>query len=434
MASAVSLMLPGSRQLSLDTVHPELSILVGGNLMDFAYSDKVNQLRQQMSDFFDTYIYPAEATYREQIAASGNPFHHAEIVDELKGKARAVGLWNLFLPDKEYGAGLTTLEYAPLAEITGRVGWSAEVFNCNAPDTGNMEILAQFGTPEQKRQWLEPLLAGEIRSAFAMTEPEVASSDATNIQLTITRDGDEYILDGHKWWISGAMRPRCKILIVMGKTAPDDTDRHRQQSMILVPIDTEGVTVVRNLPVFGYVDNESHCELTFEHVRVPVSNLLGGEGQGFAIAEARLGPGRIHHCMRSIGAAERALQLMCRRVSSRVAFGKPLAEQGVIQTWIAESALEIEQVRLLVLKTAWMIDTVGKKAAQNEIAMIKVAAPALLTRVADRAIQAFGAGGLSDDFPLAHFYAGGRTLHLADGPDEVHKRSIARGILRQYTA
>lgn len=402
--------------------------------MDFAYSDKVNQLRQQMSDFLDTYIYPAEVTYREQIAASGNPFHHAEIVDELKSKARALGLWNLFLPDKQYGAGLTNLEYAPLAEITGRVGWAPEVFNCNAPDTGNMEILSQFGTPEQKRQWLEPLLAGEIRSAFAMTEPEVASSDATNIQLTITREGDEYVLNGHKWWISGAARPRCKILIVMGKTAPNDPDRHRQQSMILVPIETPGLTVVRDLPVFGYVDNESHCELTFENVRVPVSNLLGGEGEGFAIAEARLGPGRIHHCMRSIGAAERALQLMCRRVSSRVAFGKPLAEQGVIQTWIAESALEIEQVRLLVLKTAWMIDTVGKKAAQNEIAMIKVAAPALLTRVADRAIQAFGAGGLSNDFPLARFYAGGRTLHLADGPDEVHKRSIARGILRQYTA
>jgi acyl-CoA dehydrogenase len=402
--------------------------------MDFAYSDKVNQLRQQMNDFFDANIYPAEATYRQQIAASGNPFHHAEIVDELKTKARAAGLWNLFLPDKEYGAGLTNLEYAPLAEITGRVGWAPEVFNCNAPDTGNMEILAQFGTPEQKRQWLEPLLAGEIRSAFAMTEPEVASSDATNIQLTITREGDEYVLNGHKWWISGAARPRCKILIVMGKTAPNDPDRHRQQSMILVPIETPGLSVVRNLPVFGYVDNESHCELTFDNVRVPVSNLLGGEGEGFAIAEARLGPGRIHHCMRSIGAAERALQLMCRRVSSRVAFGKPLAEQGVIQTWIAESALEIEQVRLLVLKTAWMIDTVGKKAAQNEIAMIKVAAPALLTRVADRAIQAFGAGGVSDDFPLAHFYAGGRTLHLADGPDEVHKRSIARGILRQYNA
>jgi acyl-CoA dehydrogenase len=402
--------------------------------MDFAYSEKVNQLRQQMSDFLESYIYPGEATYREQIAASGNSFHHAEIVDELKIKARAEGLWNLFLPDKELGAGLTNLEYAPLAEITGRVGWAPEVFNCSAPDTGNMEILAQFGTPEQKRQWLGPLLAGEIRSAFAMTEPEVASSDATNIQLTIAREGDEYVLNGRKWWISGAARPRCKILIVMGKTAPLDPDRHRQQSMILVPIETPGVTVVRNLPVFGYVDNESHCEVTFSDVRVPAANLLGGEGDGFAIAEARLGPGRIHHCMRSVGAAERALELMCRRVSSRVAFGKPLAEQGVIQTWIAESALEIEQVRLLVLKTAWMIDTVGKKAAQNEIAMIKVVAPALLTRVVDRAIQAFGAGGLSDDFPLAHFYAGGRTLHLADGPDEVHKRSIARSILRRYTA
>ncbi|MGO8950061.1 MAG: acyl-CoA dehydrogenase family protein [Ktedonobacterales bacterium] len=401
--------------------------------MDFAYSEKVNQLRQEMSDFMDRYIYPSEAIVREQIAASGNPFHHPEIVDELKAKAKAAGLWNLFLPDSEYGAGLTNLEYAPLAEITGQVFWAPEVFNCSAPDTGNMEILAQFGTPEQKRQWLQPLLDGEIRSAFAMTEPEVASSDATNIQLTMVRDGDEYVLNGRKWWISGAARPRCKILIVMGKTAPDDPDRHRQQSMILVPIETPGVTVVRNLPVFGYVENESHCELTFENVRVPAANLLGGEGDGFAIAEARLGPGRIHHCMRAIGAAERALHLMCERVTSRAAFGKPLAEQGVIQNWIAESAIEIEQARLLTLKTAWMIDTVGKKAAQTEIAMIKVVAPSLMTRVADRAIQAFGAAGLCDDFPLAGIYAGGRTLHLADGPDEVHKRSVARRILRRYS-
>jgi acyl-CoA dehydrogenase len=400
--------------------------------MDFAYSEKVNELRTRMNDFMDRYIHPNERTYREQIAASGNPFHHAEIVDDLKARAKAEGLWNLFLPDNEYGAGLTNLEYAPLAEISGRVHWAPEVFNCSAPDTGNMEILAQFGTPDQKRDWLRPLLDSEIRSAFAMTEPEVASSDATNIQLTIRREGDEYVLDGHKWWISGAMRPRCKILIVMGKTAPDSPDRHRQQSMILVPVETPGVTVVRNLPVFGYVENESHCEVTFAGVRVPASNILGGEGDGFAIAEARLGPGRIHHCMRCIGAAQRALELMCARVSERVAFGKPLAQQGVIQEWIAESALEIEQARLLTLKAAWMIDTVGKKAAQNEIAMIKVVAPNLMTRVADRAIQAFGGAGVSDDFPLAGMYAGGRTLRLADGPDEVHKRAIARSMLRQY--
>jgi len=400
--------------------------------MDFAYSEKVNELRARMNDFMERYVYPNERTYHEQIAASGNPFHHAEIVDELKAKARAEGLWNLFLPDNEYGAGLTNQEYAPLAEITGRVHWAPEVFNCSAPDTGNMEILAQFGTPDQKRDWLRPLLDGEIRSAFAMTEPEVASSDATNIQLTIRREGDEYVLDGHKWWISGAMRPRCKILIVMGKTAPDSSDRHRQQSMILVPVETPGVTVVRNLPVFGYIENESHCEVTFEGVRVPASNILGGEGDGFAIAEARLGPGRIHHCMRCIGAAQRALELMCARVSERVAFGKPLAQQGVIQEWIAASAIEIEQARLLTLKAAWMIDTVGKKAAQSEIAMIKVVAPSVMTCVADRAIQAFGGAGVSDDFPLAGMYAGGRTLRLADGPDEVHKRAIARSLLRQY--
>ena len=401
--------------------------------MEFGYSEKVNELRGRMTAFMDRHIYPNEKTYREQIAASGNPFHHPEIVDELKARARAEGLWNLFLPGSEYGAGLTNLEYAPLAEITGHVHWAPEVFNCNAPDTGNMEILAQFGTPEQKSRWLQPLLDGEIRSAFAMTEPEVASSDATNIQLTIRREGDEYVLDGRKWWISGAMRPRCKIMIVMGKTAPDSPDRHRQQSMILVPTETPGVTLVRNLPVFGYVENESHCEVTFENVRVPVANLLGGEGDGFAIAEARLGPGRIHHCMRCIGAAQRALELMCARVSERIAFGKRLAEQGVIQEWIAESATEIEQARLLTLKAAWMIDTLGKKAAQNEIAMIKVVAPSLMTRVTDRAIQAFGGAGVSDDFPLAGMYAGGRTLRLADGPDEVHKRSIARSLLRRYS-
>ena len=399
--------------------------------MDFAYSEKVNTLRQQVSDFMERYIYPNQKTYRDQIAASGNPHHHAEILEELKPKAKAEGLWNLFLPDDVYGAGLTNLEYAPLAEIMGRVGWASEVFNCAAPDTGNMEILAQFGTPEQKKQWLEPLLNGEIRSAFAMTEPDVASSDASNIQLSITRQGDEYVLDGRKWWISGAMRPRCKIFIVMGKTAPDSLDRYTQQSMVLVPRDTPGVTVVRNLPVMGYVDNESHCEVLFENVRVPVSNLLGEEGSGFAIAQARLGPGRIHHCMRAIGAAQYALELMCERALKRVAFGKTLAEQGVIQEWIAQSHLEIEQARLLVLKTAWMIDTLGKKAAQNEIAMIKIVAPKVMTDVADRAIQVFGGAGVSDDFPLASIWAHGRTLHLADGPDEVHKRALARSVIRQ---
>jgi acyl-CoA dehydrogenase len=402
--------------------------------MDFAYSEKVTTLMRRVSDFMDRFIYPNLQTYRDQIAASGNPHHHAEIVDELKERAKAEGLWNLFLPDKEYGAGLTNLEYAPLAEIMGRVGWASEVFNCAAPDTGNMEILAQFGTPEQKRQWLEPLLDGKIRSAFAMTEPDVASSDATNIQLSIRRDGDEYVLNGRKWWISGAARPRCAILIVMGKTNPDNPDVHHQQSMILVPKDTPGVTVKRNLPVMGYVDNESHCEVLFENVRVPARNLLGEEGSGFAIAQARLGPGRIHHCMRAIGMAQYALDLMCERALNRVAFGKRLAEQGVIQDWIAQSHLEIEQVRLLTLKAAWMIDTLDKKAAQNEIAMIKIAAPQLVTNVVNRAIQVFGAAGLSDDFPLASMYAHGRTLHIVDGPDEVHKRSLARSVIRQRAA
>ncbi len=400
--------------------------------MDFAYSEKVNELRKQLSDFMDRYIYSNEQTYRDQIAASGNPHHHTEIIDELMVKARAQGLWNLFLPDDEYGAGLTNLEYAPLAEIMGRVSWSSEVFNCAAPDTGNMEILAQFGTPEQKKEWLIPLLNGEIRSAFAMTEPDVASSDATNIQLTIKRDGDEYVLNGRKWWISGAARERCKIFIVMGKTEPDSPDRYRQQSMILISKNTPGVTIKRNLPVMGYIDNESHCEVLFENVRVPVSNLLGEEGGGFAIAQARLGPGRIHHCMRSIGAAQRALELMCQRATSRVAFGKPLSEQGVIQEWIAQSYLEIEQARLLTLKAAWMIDTLGKKAAQNEIAMIKIAAPEVFTNVVNRAMQVFGGAGLSDDFPLAAMWAHGRTIHIVDGPDEVHKRSLAKSVLRQF--
>jgi acyl-CoA dehydrogenase len=401
--------------------------------MDFTYTEKVNQLRKRLSDFMELYIYPNEQTYRDQIAASGNPHHHAEIVDELKAKAKEEGLWNLFLPDDEYGAGLTNLEYAPLAEIMGRVIWASEVFNCAAPDTGNMEILAQFGTPEQKRQWLLPLLNGEMRSAFAMTEPDVASSDATNIQFSIQREGDEYVLNGRKWWISGAARERCKIFIVMGKTDPNNPDKYRQQSMVLAPRDTPGLTVKRNLTVMGYVDNEGHCELTFENVRVPVSNLLGEEGSGFAIAQARLGPGRIHHCMRAIGGAQYALELMCQRAASRVAFGKALMEQGVIQDWIAQSYLEIEQARLLTLKAAWMIDNLGKKAAQNEIAMIKIVAPEVFTNVVNRAIQVFGGAGVSDDFPLASMWAHGRTLHLVDGPDEVHKRSLARSVIRQST-
>ena len=399
--------------------------------MEFAYTDKVNGLRKQLNDFMDRHIYPNEQTCREQIAASGNPHHHAEIIDELKAKARAEGLWNLFLPDEEYGAGLTNLEYAPLAEIMGRVGWASEVFNCAAPDTGNMEILAQFGTQAQKQEWLAPLLNGQIRSAFAMTEPDVASSDATNIQFSIRREGDEYVLNGRKWWISGAARERCQIFIVMGKTDPRNPDRYRQQSMVLVPRNTPGMTIVRNLLVMGYIDNEGHCEMLFEDVRVPVSNLLGEESSGFAIAQARLGPGRIHHCMRSIGAANYALELMCQRATSRVAFGKPLAEQGVIQDWIAQSELEIEQARLLTLKAAWMIDTLGKKAAQKEIAMIKIVAPEVMTNVINRAIQVFGSAGMCDDFPLASMWAHGRTLHLADGPDEVHKRALARQVIRQ---
>jgi acyl-CoA dehydrogenase len=402
--------------------------------MDFAYSENVNTLRQQLIAFMDRFIYPGEQTYKEQIKASSDPHHHAEIIDELKGKARAQGLWNLFLPEAEYGAGLSNLEYAPLAEIMGCVPWASEVFNCAAPDTGNMEILAQFATPAQKQQWLRPLLAGEIRSAFAMTEPDVASSDATNIQLTIQREDDAYVLNGRKWWISGAARERCNIFIVMGKTDPHHPDRHKQQSMVLVPKNTPGLTVVRSLPVMGYLDNESHCELLFNNVRVPISNILGEEGSGFAIAQARLGPGRIHHCMRSIGTAQRALELMCQRAATRIAFGKPLAEQGMVQDWIARSQIEIEQARLLTLKAAWTIDNLGKKAAQNEIAMIKIVVPEMHTTVVNRAIQLFGAAGVSDDFPLALMWAHGRTMHIVDGPDEVHKRALARSVVRQLNA
>ena len=401
--------------------------------MDFAFSPQAQQWRERLLAFMDQYVYPNEKTYHEQIAASGDPHHHAEIVDELKEKAKAQGLWNLFLPDHEYGAGLTNLEYAPLAEIMGRVIWASEVFNCAAPDTGNIEILAQFGTTSQKAQWLQPLLAGEIRSAFAMTEPEVASSDATNIQLSIHRDGDEYVINGRKWFISGAARARCQITITMGKTDPTNPDRHRQQSMVLVPLQkTPGLTILRSIPIFGDVGNEGHCELLYEDVRVPVSNLLGEEGAGFAIAQARLGPGRIHHCMRSVGAAQRALELMCQRANSRIAFGKPLAEQGVIQEWIAESRVEIEMVRLLTLQAAWKMDTLGKKAAMDDIAMIKIAAPELHTKVLDRAIQIFGAAGVSNDFPLAEQWVYGRTLHFADGPDEVHKRALAKSELRRW--
>ncbi len=400
--------------------------------MDFAYSERVIELRTRLSSFMERFVYPNQHTFRDQIAASGNPCHDAEIVDELKVKARAEGLWNLFFADPILGAGLTNLEYAPLAEIMGRVLWAPVVFNCL--DTGNVEILAQFGTPEQQERWLLPLLAGTIGSAFAMTEPDVASSDATNIQLSMRRVGADYVLNGRKWWTTGAARARCRFIIVMGKTNPDSPDTHRQQSMIIVPRDTPGLTMKRTLPIMGHYDNFGHCELLFEDVRVPASNMLGQEGSGFAIAQARLGPGRIHHCMRSVGQAQYALELLCQRAVSRVAFGQPLSEQGVIQEWIALSQMEIEQARLLTLKAAWMMDTVGNKAAQKEIAMIKVVAANLITNVTNRAIQVFGAAGLSDDFPLAALWANGRTIHIVDGPDEVHKRALARYVLREFAS
>ncbi|MBV9607414.1 MAG: acyl-CoA dehydrogenase family protein [Solirubrobacterales bacterium] len=396
--------------------------------MDFEFSDRCHELRERLLAFMDEHVYPAEAVYHEQLVASGDPHAHPRVMEELKDKARELGLWNLFLPHggEEFGApGLSNLDYAPLAEIMGRSHIASEACNCAAPDTGNMEVLTLFGTPEQKERWLRPLLEGEIRSAFAMTEPDVASSDATNIELRIERDGDEYVLNGRKWWISGSLRERCRILIVMGKTDPDGPP-FKQQSMILVPKDAPGVTIVRNLPVFGYVDQEGHAEITFEDVRVPAANLISEEGHGFLIAQARLGPGRIHHCMRSIGAAERALELMCARAASRVAFGEPIANRANIQDWIAESRIEIEMTRLLTLKAAWLMDTVGNKHARTEISAIKVAAPNVALKVIDRAIQVHGGGGVSDDFPLAMMYAHLRTLRLADGPDEVHKRSIAR--------
>jgi acyl-CoA dehydrogenase len=381
----------------------------------------------------DEHVYPAEPVYREQMDSSGDPFFHPAIIEDLKVEARKQGLWNLFLPDKRFGAGLTNLEYAPLAEIMGRsIVLAPEATNCAAPDTGNMEILAEFGTPEQQQDWLEPLLEGEIRSCFAMTEPEVASSDATNMQGRIERDGDEYVIRGRKWWTSGAASKRCKVAIFMGITDPE-AEPHRRHGMILVPLDTPGVNIVRTLPVFGYNEGHGgHCEVIFDDVRVPAGNILGEEGAGFAIAQARLGPGRIHHCMRAIGMAERAFDLMCERAHQRSPFGKPLTRQGVVRNWIAESRIEIEQARLLVLKTAWLMDTAGNKGARIEISAIKVSAPEVACRVIDRAIQVHGGGGVSDDFPLAAMYAGARTLRIADGPDEVHKLSIARRELARY--
>ena len=400
--------------------------------MDFALSPTAEKLRTDLEGFMDECVYPSEETYRRQLEESGDPHLHAPVLDDLKVEARKRGLWNLFLPHAtEWTDGLSNLDYAPLAEVTGRSHLAPEALNCAAPDTGNMEILTMFGSDAQKERWLRPLLEGEIRSCFAMTEPAVASSDATNIALRIQRDGDDYVLNGRKWWISGAARERCKVAIVMGKTNPD-APPHRQQSMILVPMDSPGLTNLRALPVFGYQDNDGHCELLFEDVRVPADNLLGEEGGGFAMAQARLGPGRIHHCMRAIGVAERALEAMCRRVRSRVAFGRPLAEQGVIQEWIADSRIEIEQVRLLTLKAAWLMDNVGSKGARIEISAIKVAAPNMALRVIDRAIQAHGAMGVSEDVPLASMYAHMRTLRLADGPDEVHRMSVARRELRKY--
>ncbi|MER7949970.1 acyl-CoA dehydrogenase family protein [Streptomyces sp. NPDC096079] len=403
--------------------------------MDFSYDARTEELRAKLLAFMDEHIYPAEAVAEEQRALLASPWDTPQVVEDLKAEARRQGLWNLFLPDAEHGAGLTNLQYAPLAEITGRSPQLAPTaLNCAAPDTGNMELLAQFGDEAQKKQWLEPLLAGEIRSAFAMTEPGVASSDATNIETLIRRDGDEYVVDGRKWYISGAMNPDCKVFIVMGKTDPDGPDVRRRQSMILVPRDTPGVEVRRAMRVYGYEDHYhgGHAEVVFDGVRVPAANIVGEEGGGFAIAQARLGPGRIHHCMRLIGMAERAVELTCRRVLSRTAFGKTLAQQGVVQNWIADARVTIEQLRLLVLKTAWLMDTVGNRGAHTEIQAIKIATPRAVVDIIDKAVQAYGAGGVSQDFPLAELWAAARTLRLADGPDEVHQRSLARRELKKY--
>ncbi|WP_217588477.1 acyl-CoA dehydrogenase family protein [Burkholderia sp. GbtcB21] len=393
--------------------------------MDFGYTPKVEELRERVRAFMDAHIVPRIRQWNDEVHAGRYP---VSFMEELKERAKAEGLWNLFLPHlkgDEPGTGLTNLEYAPLAEIMGRVSWASEVFNCNAPDTGNMELLHMFATPEQREQWLLPLLRGEIRSAFAMTEPDVASSDATNITTRIERAGDEYVINGRKWFITNAAHPNCKIFIVMGKTDPD-AESHQQQSMILVPRDTPGVTIVRNITVVNHHAPEGHCEITFDNVRVPARNLLGDEGSGFALAQARLGPGRIHHCMRSIGAAELALELMVDRAQSRVAFGKPLNRHGTVGEWIARSRIEIDQARLLVLKAAWMIDKVGAKAARKEISMIKALVPTVYTDVCDRAMQVFGAAGLSPDTPLADLWTWGRALRFADGPDEVHLQAIAR--------
>jgi acyl-CoA dehydrogenase len=405
--------------------------------MDFAYDARTEELRGQLQAFIDEYIIPAEKVFEEQaaeMAAEGRGWERPAVMEDLKAEAKRQGLWNLFLAHHPQGAGLTNLQYAPLAELTGRSGLTPEALNCAAPDTGNMEVLAEFGTKEQQDRWLRPLLDGEIRSAFCMTEPAVASSDATNISTSITRDGDVYVVNGRKWWSSGAMDPRCEIFIVMGKSSPN-AERHRQQSQILVPRDTPGINIKRGMHVFGYTDGThgGHAEIEFNDVRVPAGNIIAGEGEGFAIAQARLGPGRIHHCMRQIGASERALELLCRRVTDRVAWGKPLSEQGVIQEWIADARVQIEAARLLVLKTAWLMDTVGNKGAHTEIQSIKILVPQMTEWILDKAIQAHGGGGVSQDFPLALMWAHARTLRFADGPDEVHKRSLARRELRKYS-
>ncbi len=398
--------------------------------MDFTHNDRVRDLQDRLTRFMADHVYPAEAVYAAEVEANrraGHPWIATRIMEALKARARAEGLWNLFLPQSSMGAGLTNAEYAPLCEIMGRSWIAPEAFNCNAPDTGNMEVLVRYGTPEQQQRWLVPLLAGEIRSAFAMTEPDVASSDATNIAASITRDGDDYVVNGRKWWTTGGPDPRCRILILMGQSDPDNADRYRRQSMILVPVDTPGVTMLRTLSVFGYDDApHGHAEFDFQNVRVPASNMLLGEGRGFEIAQGRLGPGRIHHCMRLVGQAERALELMCHRAATRTAFGKTIAERTVTQERIAQARILIDQARLLVLHAAWKMDTAGNKAARKDIAMIKVVAPNMACQVIDWAIQVHGAAGVSDDVPLAFFYAQARSLRFADGPDEVHRNQIAR--------
>ena len=401
--------------------------------MDFDYSPKVQDLRKKVSQFMDEHVHPNEQTFEDQLNSGPDRWQIPPVLEEIKEKAKAAGLWNLFLPESEYGYGLTNLEYAPLSEIMGRVHWGSEVFNCSAPDTGNMEVISRYCTPEQQQEWLEPLLEGKIRSCFAMTEPAVASSDATNIESRIVRDGDEYVINGRKWWSSGMGDPRCKILIFMGKTDPDNPNRYLQQSQILIPRDTPGVNILRMLTVFGYDDApHGHAEVEFKDVRVPASNMILGEGRGFEIAQGRLGPGRIHHCMRLIGQAERALEKMCTRAKSRTAFGKLISERTVTLERIAEARIRIEQARLLTLKAAHMMDTVGNKAARAEIAMIKVAAPNMALQVIDWAMQAHGGGGVAEDFGLARAYASARTLRFADGPDEVHRNQIGRLELRKY--